>query len=306
MDELRELAKRARQISYQYFGKNIVFYIPGMFCYNGDWGNYPAISLTGGKCLLQCPHCVGKLLKPMIPARTAQELIEVAFDLENKKVAGFLLTGGFDENLSLPWLDFASSIERIKTKTNLKISIHCGIVDTKTARILREAGVDQALIDVIGDDQTLQKIYHTQRRVKDIFQTIDNLIAEGISVIPHIVIGLNYGKISGEYKAINMLKKHRFAALVFVSLMPLPDTPMERIEPPDAPEIARILAYARVEIPDTIMSLGCARKRGDCSIELWAIDCGINRIALPSDETVAKAEEYGLKIEWRKTCCSLD
>uniref|UniRef100_A0A7C4XJU5 Radical SAM protein n=1 Tax=candidate division WOR-3 bacterium TaxID=2052148 RepID=A0A7C4XJU5_UNCW3 len=306
MDDLKELAGQARKISYQNFGKRITFYIPGMFCYNGEWGNYPAISLTGRNCRLNCPHCEGKLLKTMIPARTSQELLRVASDLEKRKVAGFLLTGGFDKSLSLPWSDFAPAIEEIKNKTNLKIIVHCGIVDTKTARVLKKTKIDQALIDVIGDDRTLKKIYKTEMGVQDIFQTIENLIAEDILVVPHIVIGLNYGKITGEYEAIERLKKYKFKTLVFVSLMPLPDTPMEKIEPPDAQKIARIIAWARIQLPDTIMSLGCARKRGDWGIEFWALDCGINRIALPNDETVARAKEYNLKIEWKKTCCSLD
>ena len=31
---------------------------------------WPAISVTGGDCKLQCDHCKAKILEPMIPART--------------------------------------------------------------------------------------------------------------------------------------------------------------------------------------------------------------------------------------------
>lgn len=31
---------------------------------------WPAVSITGGDCKLQCDHCKAKILEPMIPARS--------------------------------------------------------------------------------------------------------------------------------------------------------------------------------------------------------------------------------------------
>ncbi len=305
MDELLNLTARAREISYNFFGKKITFYIPGMFCYNGEFGDYPAISLTGAYCKLNCPHCGGKLLKSMIHINSPDELIKACEGLKKRNAIGCLLTGGFDQHLCLPWKEFVPAIKEIKEKTDLKISIHCGILDLSIASMLKEAGIDQALIDVIGDDKTLSNIYHADINVIEIFRTIEILNKVGIPVIPHIVIGLNYGRIVGEYQALEIIKQYDIHALVFVSLMPLPGTAMESIETPAPTEIARIMAQARLNHPRTIMSLGCARKRGDYNIDLWAVECGINRIALPSEEAIAKAKEYRLEIEWKKTCCSI-
>jgi hypothetical protein len=38
---------------------------------------------------------------------------------------------------------------------------------------------------------------------------------------------------------------------------------------------------------------------------MLAIDAGVNRVALPSDEAVEHARGYGLEIRFQATCCSV-
>ncbi len=305
MNDLLVLADKARKLSYRYHGKRVIFYIPGMFVYNGQRGEYPAISLTGTKCHLSCSHCNGKLLQSMIPAATPGSLIDVAEKSLRNNTIGLLLSGGFNEEHTIDWHNFLPAIKKIKESKDLKISIHCGIVDKKTALELKQAGVDQALIDVIGDNTTIARVYKTNIKVNDIVDTIKALLEAGIPVIPHIVVGIDFGRIIGEYRAVDMLKNLSIKEMVFVSLMPLPDTEMQDIKLPLAEDIARIFIYARLKYPEMEMALGCARRRGYWQIDIWAIDCGINRIALPADEAIERAKQYNLKIEWQKTCCSL-
>lgn len=305
MDDLKNLAKKAREISYSHHGKKITFYIPGMFYYNGIKGKFPGVSLTGKSCGLNCDHCQGKLLESMIPVISPEELFNVCKSLRDNSAEGLLLSGGFDTNHTIPLTKFIPAIKRIKEDTGLKITLHCGILDQKTCIMLKEAGVDQALIDIIGDDDTIKNVYRTEKKVRDIVDTIKNLLNAQIPVIPHIVVGINYGKITGEYRALEIIKEFPVHILVFVSLMPIPGTPMENIKTPDAEDIARLIIKARFKMPDVIIALGCARKRGYKDIDLWAIECGVNRIALPADEAIARAKDYKLFIEWQKTCCSL-
>ncbi|MGB9720893.1 MAG: radical SAM protein [bacterium] len=305
MDDLKILAKRAREISYSHHGKKITFYIPGMFYYNGVKGNFPGISLTGTSCGLNCDHCQGKLLESMIPVNKPEELLDTAELLYQNDAVGFLLSGGFDTNHKIPLTKFIPAIKKIKERTGLKISLHCGIIDYKTCIMLKEAGIDQTLIDVIGDDDTIRNVYRTDKKVSDIIATIENLFKAQIPVIPHIVVGIDYGRIVGEYRAIDIIKKFPVKTIVFVSLMPVPGTPMENIKTPDIEDIVRLIIYARFKMPAVIIALGCARKRGCKDIDLWAIECGVNRIALPADEAIAKAKDFKLFVEWQKTCCSL-
>jgi uncharacterized radical SAM superfamily protein len=62
---------------------------------------------------------------------------------------------------------------------------------------------------------------------------------------------------------------------------------------------------ARLRMPHTLISLGCARPRGDDRLDVLAVEAGVNRMALPSDEAIARAKAYGLEIRYRKTCCSV-
>jgi uncharacterized radical SAM superfamily protein len=40
-------------------------------------------------------------------------------------------------------------------------------------------------------------------------------------------------------------------------------------------------------------------------MEIMAMDAGVNKMALPSEEAVAHAQELGLEISWQPTCCSV-
>jgi len=305
MNELNELITKSREISWQRFGKKITFYHPGMFRYNDEWGKYPAISITGKHCELQCDHCKSKILESMIFATTPKKLIEKCIKLEKLGNNGCLISGGSQKDGAIPWYDFIPAIKTVKETTNLFISIHSGIIDYKTAKKMKDAGVDQALIDVIGDQETFEKVYHHNSNITKIEDSLDALKNADLSIIPHIVVGLNYGRIKGEYHAIDLIKRYNPEALVIVSLMSLPETPMENVLPPSPEEIVKIIATARIEITDVPISLGCARERINSKIDVLAVECGVNRIALPSEEAIKKAHEYGLKISWKKTCCSV-
>ncbi len=304
--ELQLLLERARSLSWDHFGKKITFYHPGMFWYQGSWGDYPALSITGDRCSLQCDHCQGKILESMIPVNDAEDLVKKCLRLEKNGSRGCLISGGSNADGSLPWNDVLKGIETIKEKTRLHISVHSGIIDLSLAKQLKNVGVDQALIDVVGDDDTFRSISHCDFGVERIEETLHALKMADIPIVPHIVIGLNYGRISGEYQAIELMKQLKPDVLTFVSLMPLKGTAMEDVTPPSAERIAHIIATARLKLPDTVFSLGCARQRSNIAIELYALDGGINRMALPSDETIMKAKAYELSIQWNKTCCSVN
>ncbi|MDQ7823719.1 MAG: radical SAM protein [Candidatus Eremiobacteraeota bacterium] len=300
-----EKMKRARELSRERFGKRITFYHPGMFHYRGEWGKYPALSITADRCELACLHCRGKLLEPMIHAVTPEELVKKCRRIKEKGALGVLVTGGSSKKGELPWEGFTEALREVKNETGLFISVHSGIVDEALAGALKDAGVDQALIDIIGDDGTFREVCRVPFGIEKIAGSLDALHGKAIPVIPHIIVGLKGGKLQGEYRAIEMVKKYRPEIIVIVSFMPLAGTPMEKAAPPDPYEVADVLAEARLGNPDSLIALGCARERGRALIDILAVECGVNRIAIPADEAVKKAEEHGLAVTWEKTCCSL-
>ena len=305
MPELNRMLKQARDMTWQRFGKRITFYLPGIFSYNGFTGKYPAISITGTRCDLQCDHCNGRILESMVPACTPESLLEQCLYLADNKNQGVLISGGCDGRGRLPWNTFAPAIRKIKDHTELYVSVHSGLVNYDTALALKDAGVDQVLIDVIGDDETFRKIYHVPFGVSRIISAIESLKKAALSVIPHIVCGLDYGEMKGEKKAVGIISQFDVEQVVIVSLMGIPNTPIWGSRPPEPSAVAEIIAEARFKMPETELALGCARQRGNARLEMLAIDAGVNRIALPSDEAIERAKAYGMEIRYQRTCCSV-
>jgi uncharacterized radical SAM superfamily protein len=102
-----------------------------------------------------------------------------------------------------------------------------------------------------------------------------------------------------------MIAAYPAEQVVFVSLMAIPGTPMAGVSSPRAEEVAEIIARARLAMPGVRMSLGCARRRGDSRLEMLALEAGVNRLALPADETVEHARGLGLTLRYQNTCCSV-
>jgi len=241
----------------------------------------------------------------MIYAQSADQLVSQCRRLAEKGNHGVLISGGCNAEGRLPWERFLPAIEKIKTETDLFISVHSGLVDEQDAFSLKQAGVDQALIDVIGDDETFRTVYHLPFGVSRIEASMTSLQRAGIPIVPHIVCGIHYGKMRGEKNAVAMISQFKVQQVVIVSLMTIPGTRMEKMPPPAPEAVASIIAEVRFAMPHVPVSLGCARQRGNSSLEVMAIEAGVNRLALPSEEAVEKAEAYGLNIRYQKTCCSV-
>ncbi len=304
MAALDSLLDEAWAVSRRHCGHNITFYLPGMFIYDSMKGNYPAISITGKRCDLHCEHCRGKLLASMVAAPHPATLIESCRRLAAEGAVGVLLSGGCDSSGRLPWRDFLDAVEQVKSLTGLHISVHTGFIGKNEAKSLQAAGVDQALIDIIGDESIYQRVFHIQDGRRRLLQSLDAITEAGLQLIPHIVSGIDYGTVKAEERALTLLSGYPLKKLVIVSLMALPGTGMStiRVAPEDT---AAVIARARLLFPDTPISLGCARRRGDRELELLALRAGVNAMALPSEEVIACARAAGLVVSFQKTCCSL-
>jgi uncharacterized radical SAM superfamily protein len=302
----RKLFDEAWKVAREHHGDEVTFYLPGMIRYGNLRGLYPAISLTGDRCELLCEHCKGLLLKPMIKVTGPEVLVARCRNLARSGRVGVLLSGGSDRTGRIPWERFYEAIHTVKSETNLFVSVHSGFLDHQTAAGLKQAGVDQALIDVMGDEETARDIYHLDG-LHTVTDSIENLINAGIEVVPHIVAGLMYGRMQGEYEALRAIGRFHPAALVIVVLTPLKGTPMGAVSPPSPAEIGRLVATARLTMPRVPISLGCERPRtGEGQVmEELAIQAGATRMAVWSSETVDLALSLGLRPRFQPTCCSV-
>ena len=298
--------EQARELSWARHGKKILFYLPGMFVRDGVQGQYPALSVTGRDCAQHCAHCGGALLQSMPDVSKPDSLLEKCRALEAQGVQGVLLSGGCDGRGRVPWKNFIRAIAEVKRQTGLFVSVHCGMLDAPTARDLKSAGADQALIDIIGSAETYYKVYHLEDGPELLDSSLEALAQAGLPVVPHIVAGLHFGRLLGESWALEIVARHPPALLVIVACMTLPGTDMAGMTPPGAREVCGVILRARELMPDTEISLGCARPRkGAADLEELALLAGVNRMALPSQEAVAMAASMGLEAQFRKTCCSV-
>lgn len=302
-----DLTKKAAEISRARHGDAVGFHVPGMFFYDGRRGRFPALSVTGARCDLNCGHCAGRLLGPMIDVSDPQTLVRRAEAVARDGAQGVLISGGCDGRGRLPWERFAGAVARIKEETNLTVAAHTGFVDRPQAEALKRAGVDTAMFDVVGDEATLRLVYGLDgpTRVAD---SLAALVEAGLRVAPHVVVGLHAGRIVGEERAVEMIAASGCSSVVFVVFMPQPHTPFEHAPPPPIEEVIRLIARARLQYPDLVQHLGCAKPRGEYrrDLDAAALRAGVNHLAIPAPQAVDLAPGLGREVFWTETCCAID
>jgi uncharacterized radical SAM superfamily protein len=288
----------------------IRFYAPSFVYYKSKYfrsshGAFPSISITGSSCALKCKHCNRKVLDTMVPALSPEELLGVCAELKKDGGVGCLISGGCLPDGSVPIDRFVDAIAKIK-KLGLTVITHTGVIDYSTAKRLKDAGVDAALIDIIGSDETIREVYRLDVNVEDYDRSLRALHESGIPFVPHVLVGLHYGELKGELQALKMISKYSPSAVIIIAFMPIRGTPMEKVIPPEPEDIARILVSAKLLMPDTPLALGCMRPKGKhrTRTDLLAVKAGVNGIAFPVEEAIQLAESLNLETSFSPLCCS--
>jgi uncharacterized radical SAM superfamily protein len=270
--------------------------------------SFPAFSITAGGCALMCDHCEARILEPMIPATRPEVLDRKVRDLiAAENLQGFLLSGGSNRRNEIRYERFYPVLERLKRDfPHLRIAIHTALTDEAGARAMEAAGVDTAMLDIIGAEETIREVYHLNRPVEDFEATLAALCATSMQISPHIVIGLHYGRILGEANALDILSRHATKALVLVVIMPFYARPGTFATPQTA-EVGRIFLQARQRLPDRQVLLGCARPPGMNKrvTDAYAVMAGLDGIAFPADGAVAVANCIGRPFHQAHACCSI-
>lgn len=314
--EIRNRYQEEWEIRRQNFGNKISFYAPTIKHYETEEFSqscghcyFMPVSITADACELNCDHCGRRIIKSMKPATTPQALFNYAQEIANRGAKGMLISGGSNKNGVVPIRTFLTTIARIKREFGLKIVAHLGILDEDTvSEIAGFGGIDGAMMDIVGSDDTLRQVYHLQDVKTDKFENSLRLLCEyGIKTIPHVVIGLHYGKILGEYKALEIISRYSVSAVVLVGLLPQIKTKMADVTPSSPDEMGEIFKHARHLFPKTPVMLGCMRPMGKHKFQTdtLALYAGLNGIAYPAEGIVNLAREIGLELQFSQMCCSL-
>jgi uncharacterized radical SAM superfamily protein len=265
------------------------------------------VSVTGSACALSCDHCQSKVLDGMVSVKADEDLFALARRLRAQGSEGLLVSGGSTRSGGVPLLPHLRHIPRIREELGMKVVVHSGVVSPELAAGLAAAGVDGVMLDVIGADETIREVYHLDLTVADFDRALGLLAERELRIIPHIVLGLHYGKFLGEYTALDLIIRHPVSTLILVVLVPLVGTPMAHIPPPPVEDVTRFFEAARLAAPTTTINLGCARPLGPVKKELdqAAVDSGLNGIAYPSEGAIEYARSRGLEPRLFEYCCSL-
>ena len=267
---------------------------------------FPSVSVTGSNCLLQCSHCKGYYLGQMPDVSSPSKLKEFCINLEKEDGVGLLVSGGSTRDGKVPVEPFLGTLKWVKDNTDLIINLHTGIISRDEAKQIAAAGIDVASVDVVGSGDTLSQVYGVQYSVEKYFDSIRNLRGEGVCVAPHICVGLHYGEIRGELKALELVSEIKPETLVLISLIPTPRTPMEDVTPPSPDVMAKIIKEARRLCPESELSLGCMRSRDNkADIEIESIKTGVTRMAMASRSTERWAIAHGFKVDRIDGCCAV-
>ncbi len=295
--DLDHLLEEGRLVSWENFGQKLKAYYPNK--------KFPSISITGTECSLNCLHCNKHYLKNMHHITSPENLLQFANKLVKNHGSGFLLSGGYNEDSVVPLEPYLDVISQIKTKTNLKINVHPGLVDYNKAKALADAGIDTVSFDLITDDDVISKVIRNNKQGKDYIESFESMIKAGLEVIPHICLGLHFGDEKGNLDAIETALKHEISLIVFLSLIPTKGTAMENSKILNKDYLAKLILYTRFKKPNLEQSLGCMRVR-HLDYEEVAIKAGINRIAVPKKKSLEFAvNKFELSIEQIETCCSI-
>ena len=299
---LEPFLKLAQSITKRNFGNVLKIYNPTK--------KFPAISITGSECALNCEHCNKKYLKGMKQILENRDLELFLTNLSKENGIGALISGGSDLNGAVPLLNFLDTIKKVKKETNLIINVHTGLLKEETARKLAEANVDIVSFDINMDEDVIRNIYHLDIGLDEYKRAIDLLQKYNLSIVPHVCVGLYYGKLHKELESIKFIKDTLVnPTLIVIIVLTPPKNSNIDFETPQPEVIAKVIALIRFIFPHTEVSLGCMRPRGNIKLEIekFAIKAGITRIEIPSKDTIKWLREKNSDIQFKffSACCAI-
>jgi lipoyl synthase len=313
--DMQQAMDRAFALRREHFSNDITFHAPGLRRYktaeytSQDHRRFVSISLTGAQCALACDHCNMSILKSMASQpKLGGSLFEMCSELACQGAAGVLISGGSDKKGRVPLLKHIPDLIRVRRELGMTIRVHPGIPDEETVAGLAQVGIDGAMMDIIGDNDTIRDVYHLAGTTTEHYERALALLDRyNVPSIPHIILGLHYGQMRGEQTALEIIARHNHQAVVLVILMPLSGTSMVHITPPPVEEIMRFFAHTRVTLPESAVLLGCARPAGKSKLltDRAAVDAGLNGIAYPAEGIITYARQRGLQPKLINACCGV-
>ncbi|MDN5345375.1 MAG: lipoyl synthase, partial [Clostridia bacterium] len=187
------LLNEAWQVRRRYFDNKVLFATPGAKGYANEFycnnrNRFVTISVTGQGCALNCDHCRTKLLRSMLPCPEPEDLLVTVKGLRDRGCQGLLISGGADQSGAVPLAPFLGAIKEIKG-WGLQVIVHTGLAGEEVIAGLKEAEVDQVLVDIIGARETIREVYLMDYGPEAYGNFLKLCLQYDLEVAPHIVVG---------------------------------------------------------------------------------------------------------------------
>ena len=295
----QSLLEIAGSLRDERLGRELRFHIPQP--------RFPSVSVTGARCALRCEHCGGHFLTGMENTDTPEKLKDFCSGLDAEGGVGVLISGGSNPRGHVPLEGFLGAITWVKENTSLIVNLHTGLLDPHQAEAIASTGADIVSTDVVGSKGTIKRVYGLDATVDDYAETLVNLRDARVPyIVPHVCVGLDFGEIKGEARALEIMKNVDPEIIVIIALIPTKGTGMEAVTPPSVEAIAKTVAAARLMHSDTSIAIGCMRPKADKTLgERLALQAGADRIVLPSRFTVEYALSEGFTVKHLDGCCAI-
>uniref|UniRef100_A0A7C5U4D3 Radical SAM protein n=1 Tax=Fervidobacterium nodosum TaxID=2424 RepID=A0A7C5U4D3_9BACT len=209
-------------------------------------GSTLSVSVTKS-CPLNCAHCNGRYLEHMVHIDDIEKYVD--------RYNSFLISGGMLPNGEIPFKPYIDKLKALKERYNLKYNFHIGFPKNPPHEI--EVVADVVSFDFFADKNVLKEIYEIEREPEEILNSVKPL---KVKKVPHITVGVLCGKITHEYKAIEILSEH-FESIVLNVFIPTKGTKFENCEAPSIEEVGEVFKYANKYFKDIV--LGCMQPKGE-------------------------------------------
>jgi len=255
-----------------------------------------SISLTDHCCEQNCAHCNGHYLKGM------QKLSKLQTDSMNAYDA-VLISGGSSRTGSVPIAEHLETI--LALPEHLQLNLHPGYQPVEPLLPLKKRK-PVISFDLPGSNEVIKNIFKLPYEVED-YRKLFTSYAKHFETTPHICIGINEGRDSGEESTLDFLAEQPVKQAVFIIFRPTPGTELAETPPPELRRVYKVFNHARSRLKSQLL-LGCMRPAGtyrrDIDILAWL--SGIRKIVQPHHDLIKILEHHRIQINEHKNCCALN
>lgn len=276
------------------------------------------LSIKTGGCPENCAYCPQSahhdtgLQKEKLMAK--ETVVEKALQAKKSGATRFCMGAAWREVKDGPEFDHVLDLVKSVKSTGLEVCCTLGMLNSNQAERLKEAGLYAYNHNIDSSRNFYSKIIST-RTYDDRLETIQNVRQAGLTVCTGGIIGMG----ETEEDRIDFLWQLASfdpvpESITINSLVAIPGTPLEDQKSASALEIVRVVAAARVLMPQSMIRLSAGRKGLSTEEQFLCYLAGANSIFLgdklltssnPSAEDDHKMfNSIGLKPQESSMSCS--